>query len=162
MKKLDITWHCVLAAHKANCILYCIKRSVASRSREILSLCSALTRPHLEYCVQLWSPQQKKDMELLEQVQRKAIKMIRVLERLSCEDSLRELKLFILEKRRLQVDLTAAFRFLKWAYKKATEGLLMGACGDRTRGNGFKLKDSRFRLDITKKLSVICQHPCSR
>jgi len=63
---------CVLTAQKANCIQGCTKSSMASRSREvILPLCSALVRPHLESCVQLWSPQHRKDMDLLERVQRR-------------------------------------------------------------------------------------------
>jgi len=76
--------------------------------------------------------------------------MIRGLEHLSYEERLRELGLFSLEKRRLQEGLIAAFHYSKGAYKKAGEGLFTRACSDRTRSDGFKLKESRFRLDIRK------------
>ena len=133
----------------ANHILGCIKRNLASRSREaILQFCSALVRPHLESCIQLWNPQCRKDMDVLEWVQRRATKMIRGLEHLSYEERLRELGLCSLEQRRLQGHLIAAFQYLKGAYKKAGEGLFTRACRCRTRGNGFKLKEDRFALGI--------------
>ena len=81
-----------------------------------------------------------------------ATKMIREMEHLSYEERLRELGLLSLEKRRVQGDLIVVFQYLKGACKKNGDRLFNRACGNRTRGSGFKLKEARFRLDIRKKL----------
>uniref|UniRef100_A0A8B9ITC8 Reverse transcriptase domain-containing protein n=1 Tax=Amazona collaria TaxID=241587 RepID=A0A8B9ITC8_9PSIT len=155
-EKMNMSRQCALAAQKANHILGCIKRSVTSRSREVLlPLYSALVRPHLDYCVPFWCPQLKKGMRLLEKVLRRATRMIRGLEHLPYEDRLRKLGLFSLEKRRLHGFLIAAFQYLKWAYRDAGEGLFFMDCSERTRGNGFKLKQGKFRLDIRKKFFTV-------
>ena len=74
------------------------------------------------------------------------------MEHLPYEDSLRKLGLFSLEKRRLQGDLIAAFQYLKGSFRKEGDRLCTRVCGEKRRGNGFKLKEGRSRLDIKKSL----------
>jgi len=94
-------------------------------------------------------------MDLLEWIQRRAMKMIRGLEHLSYEERLRELGLFSLEERRLREDLIAAFQYLKGAYKKDGDKLFSRACCNRLRGNGFKLKEGRLRLEIRETFFTV-------
>jgi len=89
-EKLDISQKYLFAYLKASSLLSCINRGVASRWREVIvSLCSALVRPHLECCIQVWGPQHKKYVELLEWAQRRTTKVIRGVKHLSCEEKLR-------------------------------------------------------------------------
>jgi len=107
-------------------------------------------RPHLECCVQFWVPQYQRDLDMLERVQERAMKMVKGLQHASCEEKLRELGPFSLERRWLREDLINFYKYLEERCKAEGARLYSVVPSDRTRGSGHKLKHRRFPLIIRK------------
>lgn len=117
-KKMNKNLQCALASQKINCTLSRIKRGMTSRVREVtVPLYSAFLGSHLEYCVQAVDFNTGKTQRCQNWVQRRVTKVISVLEYLSYEESLRDMDMFSLKKRRLFGDLIVAFQNLRRAYK---------------------------------------------
>ena len=121
----------------------------------ILPLYSALVRPHLECCVPFWAPQYKRDMDILERVQQRAMKTMNGLQHLSYEKWRRELGLLSLEKRRLGEELINVYKYLRGGCKEDGARLLSEVPSDRTRGNGHQLKCRNFPLNIRKHFVTV-------
>jgi hypothetical protein len=103
-----------LTDRTANRILGMIKTSFCYLSKDVvLKLYKSLARPHLEYCVQAWRPYLKKDIELIEGVQRRATKLIKSLKDETYENRVKKLHLTSMETRRLRGDLIEAFKMFK-------------------------------------------------
>ena len=140
---------CVSAVKKANMTLGMIKRHIVSRDKStIVRLYKSLVRPKLEYCIQSWNPSLIKDIELLEQVQHRATKLIPEISHLSYHKRLKHLNLSTLELRRHRGDLIETFIKIL----KGKEGIPMNSLFSLntsvTRGNSLKLNKPRPRLNI--------------
>ncbi|KAJ7399494.1 hypothetical protein BTVI_114385 [Pitangus sulphuratus] len=121
---------CAQVAKKTKGILAHVSHNVASRPRAVtVFVYWALVWPHLESCIQFWANNFKRDIEVLECVQRRAMELLKGLEHESGEEHLRELGMFSVEKRRLGGHLIALTTTKK-------EAGLFKLTSDRTRGNG--------------------------
>ncbi|CAM4680127.1 unnamed protein product [Lepidochelys kempii] len=154
--RMTMSRQCDVAVKKVNAVLGCIRRGISSRDKEVLvPLYKALVRPHLEYCVQFWSPMFKKDEFKLEQVQRGATRMIRGIENLSYERRLKEFGLFSLSKRRLRGDMIALYKYIRGINTGEGEELFKLSTKVDTRTNGYKLATRKFRLEIRQRFLTI-------
>ena len=117
----------------------CINRGITSKSQDVIVLLyTALVRLHLKNCVQFWKPHFKKDVDKIERKQRRVMRMIQGLETKPCEERLRDLGMFSLEKRRLRRDMIAVFKYLTDCHSEEDRERFHLAGEDRTRSNGFK------------------------
>ena len=104
---------CVKAASKARSILGWINRHFGSlNADEFKILYKIYVRPHMEFCIQAWSPYLQKDIRCLEKIQRRATKVVHGLNNIAYDDRLEILGLLSLEKRRLRGDLIEVFKML--------------------------------------------------
>ena len=138
--KLSSSEQVLEARKKALRMLGIICRNVAYKSAEvIIKLYCAFVRPHLEYCIQAWSPILKKDSWLLERVQKRATKIVNGLHKLRYEDRLKALNLFSLKYRRLRGDLIEVFKFIKYQHSGYLNGMFEIDRIKRGRGHQHKI-----------------------
>ena len=132
-------------------ILGLIRRNIVYKEKElIIPLYQTIVRPHLEYCIQAWRPYRKKDIDMLERVQRRATKMIPKLRNISYEMRLKECGLTTLETRRLRGDQIEVFKILN-GYENIDRNIFFTVKEERrTRGHGVTLAKKQCRLDIRK------------
>jgi len=150
-EKLSFERHMSEKINKANSVLGAIRRSFEYLDKDTFKkLYTALVRPHLEYAHAVWSPHKKKDTETVENVQRRATKMVPGLNDKSYEDRLKELKLPSLSYRRLRGDMIEVFKLVNDVYYFDNTGILKFREESITRGNSKKLFKPRARLDVRK------------
>ena len=171
---MKVSEQCRIAASKANQVLGMIRRNITYKDKSlIVPLYKAIVRPHLEYCIQAWNPHLRKDIDMLEKIQRRATKLIPGLRDLRCEERLKECGLTTLETRRLRGDQIEVFKILN-GYENIDSNIFFEIKESKiTRGHNYTLVKKQSRLDVRKysfsqrtinvwnKLSTDCVHASS-
>ena len=148
--KLKPSQQCIQARNKANKILSYISKSIEYKSKDVITKCyNSLVRPHLEYCVQFWSPYLKQDILLLEKIQKRATKMIPQLSHLTYEERLKELDMFTLRSRRIRGDMIQVFKMFK-GIDNLDPFSFFECSTNRTRGHSLKIKKFQANHDLRK------------
>ena len=137
---MKVSEHHGIAVSKDNQMLGLIRRNITYKEKKlIISLYKAIVRPHLEYCIQAWRPYCKKDIDMLEKIQRRATTMIPELRDLSYEEHLKECGLTTLGTRRLRDQLIEVFKILN-GYENIARNILFSLKKDSTtRGHKVTL-----------------------
>ena len=142
---------CAESVKKANRVIGIIKRNFMNFDRSvIIKLYKSLVRPHLDYAIPVWRPYLKKDITLLENVQRRMTKLIPNLRHKTYEERLKELKLMTLEQRHIRQDLLTFYNIINKNMNINIEGIVEIIGSQKTRGNSFKIRPKHARLEIRK------------
>ena len=150
-RDLKFNHHINSIVNKANSRLGLIKRTITTRSREvILPLYKSLVRPILEYCVAIWHPHLQRDINEIEKVQRRATKLISSIKNHTYSQRLAILKLDSLTFRRRRNDMIQIFRILKGFDKIDINTFFKMSVEGTTRGHRFKI--SKIRANTNFKM----------
>lgn len=148
--KLSFSSHMSTKINKANAIMGTIRRTYAYMDEEsFLLLYKALVRPHLEYANQVWAPNLKKDIVAIENVQRRATKLIPGYKDLTYKERLEHLKLPTLAYRRLRGDMIEMYKILTGKYDPNVSDFVKVNTNDR-RGHQLKVFKQHTRLNLRK------------
>ena len=132
-------------------VLGLIKRNFRNLdSQSLKTLYCSFVRPHMEHCVQAWSPYLKKDVKTLERVQRRASKLVPALRNFSYEDRLKKIDILPLEQRRFRGDLIETYKILHGMENIDKEIFFESAKLTKLRGHSLKLFKKRSRLAVRK------------
>ena len=141
--------HIVNCSNKANKIIWIIRRTFSYMEKDMfLQFYKTLIKPHLEYGSVKWSPYLKKDIYLLENVQRRATKLAKEVKDLPYQDRMKNLGLPTLQYRRDRSDMIQVYKILNDIDKLDTDLFFKKPVCSTTRGHKYKLQKSHCELAV--------------